>query len=149
MADNRMHLIHRPTGVGVMIGKRTGHGWSGGADQEEMARFYNYVAESEEGGQDDFAMIMEDGSESVTNWEYAGRTREGFKLFRIVDSESEEVGDMVLDLINLTDDIGWHIEANKSMGNQSIDIANVERMLGCIIEIITHHDERAATKINT
>ena len=56
MANNRMYLIHRPTGTAIMLGKRMGWGWYQPPTGEQMERFFEA---SEEQRQDDFYIGME------------------------------------------------------------------------------------------
>jgi len=83
MADNRMWLIHKPSKIGIRLGKRIGYGWHAAPDKSELERFYKYIAETY-GDQDDFILAMEDCSNSdcFDNWEYTSERIEGFHLFR-------------------------------------------------------------------
>lgn len=63
MANNRMFLVHRPTGLAVYLGKRMGWGWYDAPAHlaEQMTLLYA-VLESEygyEGQQDAFQVAME------------------------------------------------------------------------------------------
>jgi hypothetical protein len=68
MADNRLYLVHRPSLVGISIGKRYGWGWSAVAPPEEVGerirRLYRQVEEVGDawplqGTQDDFVVVDE------------------------------------------------------------------------------------------
>jgi len=61
MANNRMYLIHKPTGTAVMLGKRMGWGWYTPPTEDQMTRFFEA---SEEANQDDFYLGMECLSEA-------------------------------------------------------------------------------------
>lgn len=89
MANNRMFLVHMPTKLGVMIGKRMGWGWYK-ADGDEIERFYDYLSDHPKGSQDDFKLFMEDCSESscFDDWRYTQDEVEGFRVFKILE-ESE------------------------------------------------------------
>lgn len=79
MADNRMFLIHKPTGLGVMLGKRTGYGWSDAPANEELNRLYDYLADMGAEGEDDFMLAIE----SNDGWNYTNKTVNGFRVFEI------------------------------------------------------------------
>lgn len=71
MANNRMYLIHRPTMIGIMLGKRMAFGWYRPPSEEDMSVFYDIVAErSEYKSQDDFFIGFDDaelGGEQVND----------------------------------------------------------------------------------
>jgi hypothetical protein len=82
MANNRMFLIHKPSKLGVMLGKRMGWGWYAAPEKEELDRFYEYLSGNEE-DQDAFIIAMEDCSESncFDDWRYTPKKVDGFILF--------------------------------------------------------------------
>lgn len=82
MADNRMFLVHKPTGLGVCLGKRMDWGWYNPPSESEMQHFFDYLKTHPEGSQDDFVLLMEDCGESscIDEWHYAGRVA-GFHVF--------------------------------------------------------------------
>lgn len=60
MANNRLFLVHGPSGLGVMLGKRLGWGWKDAASVDELQALFDKVAEGGyEGHQDDFRLIFE------------------------------------------------------------------------------------------
>jgi hypothetical protein len=66
VANNRLILVHRPTGQSVYLAKRMGHGWYvGNAPAAELGdrlnAFFDECQEPFE-GQDDFMLVMEDES---------------------------------------------------------------------------------------
>ena len=80
MANNRIWLVHRPTGFAVMLGKRMGYGWYLQEEPNQgkrMSDFFKRIEEAEyEGSQDDFVLAIEDGREApdcTENWKYADR----------------------------------------------------------------------------
>lgn len=84
MANNRMFLIHKPSGLGVMLGKRMGWGWYNAPQQEKLNAFYEYLSDVRaEERQDDFVIAMEDCTESgcFDNWRYTDREENGFRVF--------------------------------------------------------------------
>ena len=85
MANNRMFLIHKPSCLGIMLGKRMASGWYKAPDQSELERFYRHLEYDQKGSQDDFSLAMEDCSESdcFDDWEYSGETVEGFRVFKL------------------------------------------------------------------
>jgi hypothetical protein len=61
VANNRLWLIHRPTGNSICIGSRTALGWETTLSTDAMNQFYDGCA----GGadtQDHFMLAIEDGS---------------------------------------------------------------------------------------
>lgn len=83
MANNRMFLVHVPTGLAAGLGKRMGWGWyTANADTtgpgiqqlyDTLERDYAY-----EGEQDAFALAMEDTSGATLatgEWEYTNEKR--------------------------------------------------------------------------
>ena len=75
MADNRMFLVHRPTCLAVMLGKRLGWGWYMPPDSGQLQIFYDHLAEH--GGhdiddQDDFILVKEEISDlkADVDWNY-------------------------------------------------------------------------------
>lgn len=58
MANNRMWLIHRPSGKAIILGKRMAVGWytNGRVTSELLDAFFDSL----EGDQDDFVLGMED-----------------------------------------------------------------------------------------
>lgn len=78
MANNRMYLVHQPSGLGFGLGKRMGWGWYsgwGGRQPGEyinaMNHFYDLcLAECEQSSdQDDFVVVLESDE---SKWEATG-----------------------------------------------------------------------------
>ena len=86
MANNRMFLIHKPSKLGIMLGKRMGWGWYNAPGTSEVERFYNYLENNPEGSQDDFILAMEDCSESscFNDWRYTDEKVGGFRVFEYI-----------------------------------------------------------------
>jgi hypothetical protein len=61
MANNRMFLTHRPTGLSVYLGKRMGKGWYDIPDdvKELIDLLFEEVYKREKYEQDDFVIAME------------------------------------------------------------------------------------------
>lgn len=86
MANNRMFLVHRPTGKAVMLGKRMASGWyrpgfNGQPDPlaKRMERLFELAEDHWENSQDDnlddFVLVMEDAegpTGAITEWTYDG-----------------------------------------------------------------------------
>lgn len=69
MADNRMWLLHRPSGKAVMLGKRFGPEWY--TKHDHLSEMLTALFDQTEG--DDFCLAMEDcedAPEAFDNWEY-------------------------------------------------------------------------------
>jgi len=97
MANNRMFLIHKPSKLGIMLGKRLGWGWYGAPDKSEVERFYKYLSdnpESYDGSQDDFVLAMEDCTESncFDDWRYTEQKVDGFRVFTYTCVGEEQDG---------------------------------------------------------
>lgn len=75
MANNRMFLIHRPTKLGIMLGKRMGWGWYKPPEAAELQRFYDYHRRHSH--QDDFVLAMEDSDDWICTTEWV----EGLRVF--------------------------------------------------------------------
>ena len=101
MANNRMWLIHRPSKLGIKLGKRMAVGWYDAPEKDEVERFFQYLEDNSEGSQDDFILTMDDGAESsvVDNWRCTGDEIDGFRVFYIfkrealLDLDNKEVRD--------------------------------------------------------
>ena len=93
MANNRMWLIHRPTKLGIMLGKRLGFGWYKPPETKELERFYEYLGKNidSEQNQDDFVLAMEDCSNSLCfdNWDYTNTFIDGFRLFKFKNQDTK------------------------------------------------------------
>ena len=87
MANNRMWLIHKPSKLGIMLGKRLAWGWYSPPETSHFEKFYNYLKGFDYltfgGGQDDFVLAMEDCTESklFDEWKYTSKFVNGFRLF--------------------------------------------------------------------
>jgi len=86
MANNRMFLIHKPTRLGVMLGKRMAWGWYKAPEQSELMRFFEYLENNPKESQDDFILAMEDCTESTCfdEWRYTSETVDGFTVFEYI-----------------------------------------------------------------
>ena len=85
MANNRMFLIHKPTKLGIMLGKRMAWGWYDAPSQDQMEKFFCYLSQNLEDSQDDFILAMEDceNSSCYDKWSYTGENVEGFMKFKL------------------------------------------------------------------
>lgn len=84
MADNRMFLIHKPTRLGIMLGKRMAWGWYKAPQKNEMEAFFDYLRDDPEGDQDDFILAMEEPAsidDIINGWRCTGELRDGFRIF--------------------------------------------------------------------
>lgn len=84
MANNRLWLIHRPSQIGIGLGKRMGWGWYNAPKQKDFEKFFDYLS-SNYGEQDDFILAMEDCEKSTcaSGWIYTNRKESGFMKFEI------------------------------------------------------------------
>ncbi len=64
MANNRMFIMHKPSGKKVYIGKRMSHGWHGVPDniQEMITKLFEYVEYDFIEDGDSFVICLEDNS---------------------------------------------------------------------------------------
>ncbi len=85
MANNRMFLVHVPTGLAVPLGKRMGWGWYMSDETQQkmgdrVALLFQVLEDKHgyKGRQDDFAVALEDAfgaSLATGKWQY-GKARE-------------------------------------------------------------------------
>ena len=80
MADNRMHLLHVPTGNSVLLGKQLFSGWRH-PRPEELARsipaLFNSSVEAE--WDSEYVVVFENADGSfgeLVNWRYGGGPRD-------------------------------------------------------------------------
>jgi hypothetical protein len=62
MANNRMYLIHRPTGKTITIAKQYGIGWSVGHEpslSERLEKFFQDLESQMHDGDSDFVLALE------------------------------------------------------------------------------------------
>ena len=93
MANNRMFLVHRPTGNAVLLGKRLDpkRGWYGtpGGLGVSVETLFKKAIESGE-GVDDFAVALESGENqphAIHDWSYTKATDgNGVRKLEIADS---------------------------------------------------------------
>jgi len=87
VANNRMWLIHKPSGIGVMIGKRLAIGWHHAPKKDKLQSFYSYICDYYPESQDDFVLAMEDctGSTCYNDWKYSSDPiiEGGFRRFEM------------------------------------------------------------------
>jgi hypothetical protein len=87
MANNRMFLVHVPSGLGVHLGKRMARGWYTGAVLEpdltgRLNRFYEMIELRPEWDQDAFALALEDGEAlPMPTWTYGPMEGEFRRFF--------------------------------------------------------------------
>ena len=86
MANNRMFLIHKPSKLGVMLGKNMGCSWYKAPEKDTLESFYEYIASKAEMNQDDFVLAMEDceNSSCFNDWIYTDKKEAGFRVFEII-----------------------------------------------------------------
>lgn len=76
MANNRLYVVHRPTGFFLCLGKRLAHGWHG--DTPDLNAFHQKCADAvgpNWNQQDDFVLCIEDDENAPdcrTNWRHEG-----------------------------------------------------------------------------
>lgn len=75
MANNRMFLVHEPSGIGLMLGKVLGQEWYKPPEQERFQEFYDYIYTTFGYGQEDFILV----TESSENWACLHETSLGFR----------------------------------------------------------------------
>lgn len=99
MANNRMFLVHVPTGLAVYLGRRMAWGWYNHADNENIgpniARLFRVLEEMNDsyaGRQDDFSVALEDvsGASSANGaWWYGPEKRQD-GLWQLVMDRSQK-----------------------------------------------------------
>jgi len=94
MANNRMYLLHIPTGLAVYLGKRGSYGWCMGDQIEKnlgsnIALLYQVTDDMKcdyEGDQDDYVIALEDAEGAtygIDNWRHIKTRDDGLKEFEI------------------------------------------------------------------
>ena len=81
-----MFLIHKPSKLGVMLGKNMGCIWHKAPEKDTLESFYEYIASKAEMNQDDFVLAMEDceNSSCFDDWIYTDKKEAGFRVFEII-----------------------------------------------------------------
>ena len=84
MADNRMFLIHKPSKIGIMLGKSYRGEWYNAPEASELDRFYKYIYSHYPEEPDDFMLAMENCSQSecFNDWQYTSDFIDGFRVFK-------------------------------------------------------------------
>lgn len=87
MANNRMFLVHLPTGLAAPLGKRTGRGWGMSDDTrrkmgDRVTLLFRVLEEQHQYAwrQDDFAVALENdsgASMAAGNWQYGEARTDG------------------------------------------------------------------------
>ena len=93
MANNRMWLLHRPSELAVLLGKRMAVGWYSPPTEQRLTEFYEHLGKTYGAeNQDDFLLAMEDCSESscFNDWKYGGEKEEGFIKLQILKQREGE-----------------------------------------------------------
>ena len=88
MADNRMFLVHVPTGLAVGLAKRYGPPWIA-ADASDLQTLFNLVAEL--GGYDEFALAWETATAHALEIEEYLPKKEGLSCLKLKGAEQEEL----------------------------------------------------------
>ena len=96
MANNRMWLLHKPTGKAVFLGKRMDDSWYGTPDDvcHRIQALFAAANEFGDGG-DDFALAMEDcvGAASAFNdWCYTGTGESPLSKLQITEPKTRRTG---------------------------------------------------------
>lgn len=102
MANNRMFLVHPPSGLAIFLGKRMGWGWYSYKDDDIDDRLNKFYETLEKHGyigkQDAFCLAMEDNSSGnalvITKWKYADERSDGFSTLIIDGAEQEAIPDV-------------------------------------------------------
>ena len=96
MANNRMLLIHRPTGLAIVLAKHMGGGWYKAPEQDALEELYGRVAKetSTEADMEDFCLGMEscdaDTPYVKTDWGAYNRDEHDSRLLRLDIPEGEQ-----------------------------------------------------------
>ena len=87
MADDRMYLIHRPSRVGVSLGKRYGSGWDNHPTSGSIQKLYDHV-KYEFGDPNDFIISCESQHDGWTYCESIDNDRVLLKFHDKTDTLS-------------------------------------------------------------
>lgn len=91
MANNRMFLLHVPTGKAVFLGKRMGDVWYGTPEDvaKHITSLFELVGDSD--GKDNYALAMEDSKESeyaFSSWKYENESVDkGIRTLKIEEQK--------------------------------------------------------------
>ena len=83
MANNRLWLVHRPTGRAVKLGKRMAWGWYDPPSQARLQAFFDAIPYN----QDDFFLAIEDNSGAPllrVRWKDRG-AEDGFRIITPIE----------------------------------------------------------------
>ena len=94
MSNNRMFLVHTPTGLAAKLGNMTGYGWGIPGHAESLGSsiellFVQLMIEGYPGGQDAFEIFLEDesGTASKRSFTYGDSRADG--LYNLILSEEK------------------------------------------------------------
>lgn len=86
MADNKMFLVNKPTGIAAAIGKRNGYGWHVpylGEYDEQMTLLFETLMKEGHGYSDDFMIVTEDQK----GWVYGADRDDGLVNIRFDEDD--------------------------------------------------------------
>jgi len=88
MANNRIWLVHKGAGLGVMLGKRMGMGYYQPPEAQRLQEFYDYL-ESKGWGEidlDDFVLAIDEECNpyQFIDWDYSREEVDGFAKIKIL-----------------------------------------------------------------
>ena len=97
MANNKMFLVHRPTGLAVFLGKRMGHGWYTTDKFTSVQKLFDTVKNEYDyyNEQDDFAIALEDARRATLamgEWQYGPHRDDGLVQLIMTAQKANDQG---------------------------------------------------------
>ena len=96
MANNRMLLVHVPTGLFICLGKRLTFGWYVPPNMDiadNLEKLFNAVDNGSPKEQDNFVLAMEDTEYApgvLADWSYSGQQEKGLNKLVLHDAQSSK-----------------------------------------------------------
>lgn len=97
MADNRLWLVNRRTGIAIMLGKSLGWGWYDPPTKERFMAFFDCLEKHAPDSIDDFVLAIENAKRTPSatdNWEYGwedGDMVDGFRKIHLLEETDEKM----------------------------------------------------------
>jgi len=88
MANNRIWLVHRETGLAIMLGKHMGIGWYRAPKRKRLQKYYDYLDEITD-NPEDLILVIEDATYApclTDKWKYGDKVN-GFHTIILLDEE--------------------------------------------------------------
>ncbi len=105
MANNRLFMVHQPTRLVVMLGKRMAVGWRRVVSVEGLDEFFSAVeTETDVAGQDDFVVCLEDSQDQPNVMEVGEVEYQNNRISRIKPVKRPDYKAMLSETSGFRDD---------------------------------------------